>query len=82
MTSPINLLDPLPRISNFRRSDNVKFVSVLLPMYVKRICLLFDARVYVCVCVCRNCATSTTLQVCKWRVKHTQRYNLFYFEFM
>jgi len=67
MTSPVNLLDPLPRISNFR-SDNVKFVSVFvcyLPLYVKSICLLFD----VCVraCTCRNCARFTTLQVHKWR---------------
>ena len=53
MTSPINLWEPLPRISNFRRPDNVKFVSVFVcyyPCMPREYACLMCVCMYVCVC--------------------------------
>jgi hypothetical protein len=78
MTSPINLLDPLPRTSNFRRPDNVKFVCycVSLPLNAKRICRLM----YVCVCA-ETVPHPPPYKFISEGVKHAQRH-MFYFEFM
>jgi hypothetical protein len=70
MTSPINLLDPRPRISNFRRPANVKFVSCF--------CV---SREYAC---CLKCVCTGTVphpppyQFISEGVKHNERSNVFW----